>query len=985
MITFVVGFIMGLLSFPLIYYLSPKIAAEINQKRMLRVGSRSKTTDITDDQARVLMRSMHRCTDIHWINAIVQRFYLEFSRSHAAESRVRTAILRKFESLKAGGYIRNIEISSIVLGKEAPYVESIQVLSKDDAQKIVSSGDYDIGYAVDEEERLMRLESEIREGLELDHKIFRRETGGIMDDNSDDVQDIKTEYGLCVGLTRSTTQEGRDETECAMDSSTDAPGYSARESSNVVGEGEVPDKTYLSENVFDRLQVLLGMEYKGGIRVSLNLELPKKIAVKVTVFINGFKGDVLVRLPSKDYDTRCEYCFLSNPNFMVTVESGISNAMGRLYFRKSMSNFLERYIKQVLLRNTVYPSWVTLYLPLVIPSIRNIDHRIEKVTLENHSVQVPLIAENILLYSSMDYRIVEAKNNVVYRRMNYQINKGGTLSCTHFSIPKESLRITHLSGKNLFFRGLTIQESRVMSQLYDWSIFSEVISSFHELRVESNLDGSSSLVKLVFEDSLYEFVRIVVKNSLIFQKNDPDVPEFILFRIEEEVLYIYQYVVTDSFSMNGRRIDKLCKRLSMKPLTALGSASLYKFIRFSKKAACSYLRDGSGEPAEDAVDTQPAEEDGEDVKTELVDIFEDIKRSIGDGEYVSKKMCSKAHPEAIYRVLAQDEVRVKLFSEDCDIYTVVSETDSIRSIIVENRTPGTNRSVSSERLYTRGCVEDTCQGVVRMEGDFVIHSYFSTGLIIDMRIHESREVFIYQILPMEENSCEYRSKILLLYSKDTNLCFPNYFVEAFQLRIRQDEYLTIAEDAPYENSPINKEFRREIHVSRGAVYIEFYTELPDDYSFILHSARSGDVIYDIYKVITSRRARIVLPVVGEHDVLTVILTPKFSRNRHIHHKFLSLPEQFHTETLVDCNIGLSKNMKFHCPVVGNRDLVIFWEKTDDDEVKGYIEDGETRVTITKSGSMRTDNGEYHIFYKNKGEKKREIKVFVGCYLRKIQI
>lgn len=975
MLTFIIGFTIGLLFFPLMYYLSPRIVVEINQRKMLKINNKNKDIELTDGQAMALVKSMHKCTDVHWLNAIIQRFYLELSRSYATESRMRMTILKKFEALKANGYIKNVEITGIFLGKEAPYVESIQIVSERDVKKMVLNGDYNISDMKDEEEKLRKLENEIREGLELEHEIFRRETGGIIDDEPNEtIRGHEFGFGKELGHLDGDERFG-------LDCSVDASKFSGESpEKNEARKTANPDKVMLSREVFDRLQILANVNYKGGIRIALNLELPKKITVKVSVFVNGFHGDTLMRLPSNDYDTRCEYCFLSNPNLIIRIESGICNATGRLYFRKSISGFLERYIKQLMLKTMVYPSWNTQYLPFVIPSIRNITHNIEKVTPENHSTLVPRIVADILLYSSMDYRITAVKDGVVYRRINYFVNGDGRILYAHFSIPKTSLRTSHFASRNLFFRGLTVQESKIMNQFYDWTVFLGIISSFRELWVKANF-GNMSLVKLVFENSQYEFIRLVVGNSLIFQRNDPESPEFLVFKISDEVLHIYQYITTDQLLINKRRINKLRRKFDLKPATTLGLVSLCKLMRFSKRTALSYFKETALCPEEQPDESKLMENKDEIEKTELVEIFEDIKKSIDSGDYVSKKICSKASLETIYRVLAQDDVRIKLFSEECNIYTVVNETENIRSIVVENKA---------------SCLEKNCMGPsvqawketgnfemsVRTQNDFVVHSYFGAALIIDLRIHDLREVFIYRIIPMEENSYGYRSKIILLYSNTANITFPNYFIEAFQLRIRQDEYLSIAESLPYETSLLEREFRKEVYVAKGAIYIEFYTEISDDYSFILHSANNGGVAYDIYKVITSRRARIILPVLEERDVMTVIITPKFGRNRYISHKFISLPGQFHTETLIDCNIGLSKNMKFYCPITGNTDCVIFWEKEGDEDIKAYIEDDETRVVIAGNGSMRTDNKRYQICYKNKGEKKREIRIFVGLYLKK---
>lgn len=944
---------LGMLFLPLIYLLLPRMIVEFSRKKMLRIGPRGRRVEPTDKQREVLGASMHRCTDVHWLNAAVQRFYIEVSRSYASKVRVKSMILKRFESMKSSGYIRNIEITGIELGMEAPYVKNVQIVTEEDVHKMASGG---VSEMADEEEKLVRLEDEIRKRLE--HEVFRKETGGIVD--GEPVELIRHRFGDSQESLRKEESESEDQRHFGDVSESSTKTECGRP------DGNEADRRISSSKAFDRLHILLGMDYGGGMRISLNVELPKKIVLKVVVFVNRLRGNVVVRLPSRDYTTRMEYCFLSSPEIRIVVESGITNMVGRLYFRKSISNFLERYMRRSVLRTMVYPSWSTQYLPFVVPSMRNINHRIEKVCQSNHRVQIPQIVESVLLYMAMDYKIADVEDDAVYRKSNYFINGEDRITCVHFPIPRAALNTSHFAQKNLFFKDLSVQESKVMTQIYTWMLFCDVLPGFQELKIETTLGSDSCLVRLVFENTQYEFLRLAVGNTLIFQRNDAVAPEFLAFRISEETLYIYQYVVTEQLSVSRRRIDRLRKKLSLKPL-AMQSSSIYRMLGLSPREALDREKESVHES-----EGSPAREQDEEVGTELTDIFLSIKASIDDAMYISKKMCSKAHPETIHRVLSQDEVRIKLFSEECGIYTVIDETDNIRSIVVENRVS-----------YRSSACANDADAILEMspEEDFVVHSYFEPGLIIDLKVQSTREAFVYRIMPMDDPSCSYKSKILLFYTRTSGVCFPNYFVEAFQLRIRQDEYLSIAEGFPSETCLIEREFRREIKVARGGIYIEFSTEVPDDFSLMVHSVKNCDVVYDIYKIITSRRARIVLPVTCE-DTLTAVLIPKFSRNRQIECKFVSLPEEFCTETLVDCNIGLSKNMKLHCPVSGNTDSVIFWEKTDDDEVRGYIEDSETRVMITKNGSMRTDNKEYSIFYKNKGEKKRDIKVFLGMSLRR---
>jgi len=997
MLVFVAGFIAGLLSFPFAFCLIPFVAGKAYRKRMLTIAERSKKVDISTGQLNAVLKSMHRCVDVHWMNSMLQRLYVEMSKSHAVKLKVKSVILKKVESSGMNKYIKSIEVSDIVLGSEAPYVSSVQVVSDEDVRRMAICSNEEVN--MEDVEKLSSLGEEIKKDLGLDEDAFKH-----LPRSATEIDIRNSVNGMCKadkemlsnGLEnvidgaeiskRRYDDANRNNNEQKDMSFMHAESHmNTRES--VKCNDEHGNEAETSRKAFENLQVVFGIDYKGGFQISLSLELPRKVFLKVVVNIGGIRGNVLVKMPSKSYDTRYEYCFLSKPDLAIAVESGILSSQGKLGFRKSISKFIERYIRQAVFGTMVYPYWNEQYLPFVIPSIKDVLHSIEKVTPNNFAAEIQKISEGINLYTLMDYKIVEVEDEIVYRRIGYFINGSERIYCSHFVIPQVSLKTSRFYGDNRFFKSLSVQESRVMSLLYNWEMFSDVISGFKGMRTLLVLSSESSLVEVAFDEERYEFVRIVMKNGIIFQRNDPGSPEFIAFRISEEVLYVYQYVTTRKLMISKRRMSKMKSKLELKPFTSLGLASLYRLIKFSKQAALSYFKSSSD--LCDA-DNEVCETDKEQNElelpnardkstTELVEIFEDIIADIHTSKYVLKSICTRAIPESIYRVLKQDEVRMKLFSEYSEIYTVVEETSAIRSIVVENKAfidemDGEERGVHQDRLgiASRRAVEN----------DFVVHSYFGEQIIVDLRFGKGKDVFVYRVDEIEDNTHGYKSKVELYYNESACIQFPNYFFEAFMLRIKQDEYMSIVSAIAYETSPIEKIFRKEVDVYQGALYIEFFTDAPDDYTFTVYKASSGEVVYEIYKVITSRKARIVVPSIGGKEGVVITLVPKFNRNTKIHHRIICLPEVFRSEALVDCNIGLSKNMKFHCMVSGTTDSVIFWEKCYDEDIRGYIEDNTTKVAITGCGTMRTDNKEYSIYYKNKGNKKREIRVFVGLSLKK---
>lgn len=215
------------------------------------------------------------------------------------------------------------------------------------------------------------------------------------------------------------------------------------------------------------------------------------------------------------------------------------------------------------------------------------------------------------------------------------------------------------------------------------------------------------------------------------------------------------------------------------------------------------------------------------------------------------------------------------------------------------------------------------------------------------------------------------SKLRILYKSDVYMLFPNFFIELLKIKACFQRYLDMADKSAYEQ--YRRELKLENYVKKGSLLFKFNTEVEDDFSLLIYSCKKQRVIFEIYKVISSKSFVLIYPV--DNDYIKLSLVPKHGRNMFVDYKFINIEDA--SDVYLDCRIGLNNRHKLKIKMAGAPTHVIFWEKSFDVPLKCYIQDSEEKTMIGECGVLRSEEREYMLVFKNEGEKRRDIDITAG--------
>lgn len=93
----------------------------------------------------------------------------------------------------------------------------------------------------------------------------------------------------------------------------------------------------------------------------------------------------------------------------------------------------------------------------------------------------------------------------------------------------------------------------ILSYFYNLSIFKYILHDFLYLKVSRKFNERISLVRLYFKKSVFDYVRIVRNNVILFQRNSTHEPEFFLIRMEGAKLQIFYYLINPVFLFSFKK------------------------------------------------------------------------------------------------------------------------------------------------------------------------------------------------------------------------------------------------------------------------------------------------------------------------------------------------------------------------------------------------------------------------------------------------
>ncbi|KCZ76064.1 hypothetical protein H311_02946, partial [Anncaliia algerae PRA109] len=311
------------------------------------------------------------------------------------------------------------------------------------------------------------------------------------------------------------------------------------------------------EYEFNHVLLLSKIVFNGKVTVNMTVTLPGNLIYDLEISLIAFEGDVIFRIPSKNHLTRFDATFVSNPNFEV-------------YFKGEEDHLKIKTLKKIFMytlnKNVIYPCWNSFYLPMLVPSLKNIAHPEYKIDFANYKSIAEEIELNIRTYSCLDYKIMKKYESYTKRRGQYFINE------THRIIRYD----------------LNLEKEFPFDSFYDFSFFKDLFSTFVGLKQIKKLDEFVSIVIIYFTDASYQFYRIKSENGIIFQGITTN--EFIYFEIKNKFLLILQFVLSKNLEFTEQRVERISRKFLDKKSKTLGSVKLHSILSFSREKANVYFK-----------------------------------------------------------------------------------------------------------------------------------------------------------------------------------------------------------------------------------------------------------------------------------------------------------------------------------------------------------------------------------------------------------
>lgn len=981
MILILAIFSLGFITFPLLYVCIPSFIGRLVAKKRYKSSDMSELF-ISKHLKKEIQLSMTSTSDLGWINVLIQRMYHDMAQNYYFENMVKQSILRSFSAIVGSGLVKNIKIKHLGLGSEAPYLKHIKLISKEEYHLLTEQGISDlkscakqISQDLEKIDRTTHTEAAAKTYSEYNNDSFY--SGKTINFSSltnltshatcetgldSPIIEIVSEENLKKHPMCNTVSENKQfdvsssyrrsnylSDQCNNEKIPDHMGIK----SNTILQREVGKKPTLDSGTVEFSTEELGetnfqeayrnctflghLVYDGDMKVTIEVELPKGMAMNATVAVKRVISDFLFRMPAENYTTRYEVTLINNPSIEIEVESGLDAGYKKAFFQNSMSNFLKRSALSTIKNTIFYPCWYQIVQPFA-ATPKSINFCPSKISISNiHKATDD--AEKIMAIIGCDFKIVSQEGDIFHRKSSTMLNDKGHISMWDFPVPLCPPRIYDCP----FYEGISAEESKLLYLFETFEIFKNIIPGFEKAK-QTGKKRNTSLVRIIIYDSEVEFIRVIYKSHVVFYKNIANACEFFVFRIQEGRLQVFNFANTSGLRLNNKRIAKLKRKVYSGSVKAPGSNLSKQQDTLARESMLS--RAGSTKRADlqdNALSTGSEDSELCNRRAELESLFGQALK-LNNDEFSSYEVIVNIKSKRLKEYLKEDCLRLKMISESGHIVSSFNEARHIKTIVAKDiNTP-----------------------------EMTFHSFFSDKFIIDM-CPDNQLIFIYRICKLRHggNSETGRTQLQILYRPTFQVKFPNYFVESLKIRESYQKYFSVCDRAAYLRS--TSHIQKEMSVSKGTIYFEFRADVEDDFRFELFSCKRQAVMFDLCKVISNRTFKLVYPV--ENDYVKISLIPKYNKNEVVEYKIACFP--YTKDVLVEGMIGLDCSHKFRVAMKGSHTHVIFWEKEWDSDLKSCIHDGENKMAIGNCGILRSEEREYILTHKNKTAKRKDVQIFTG--------
>ncbi|KAM0678263.1 hypothetical protein BDAP_001278 [Binucleata daphniae] len=394
--------------------------------------------------------------------------------------------------------------------------------------------------------------------------------------NDSDVEIIRYEINKNPSLSSSSTSSAPEQ---YKENKNNHKTKSNADEQNFVNESSTNAETNYDQVNFNNVTLLFDMEYKGTVKIKINVKFSKNINVPASFTLNYMKGPMLVRIPALLNHTRHEYNILNIEKLEFKLDSDISNK----YIRKTATNFLHNVFIKMFKKTYVFPRFYLQYLPNVIPSMREIVYKYEKIDSDEAARNC---IQDIMLIMMMDYKVIKVEKDIVYRKSNYYVNQTNRkINMNDINIKELLVKMQDEKHKNRknnkkevknFYcdkeRKMCVKSEKLIDKKFskcfiqnniaNLAILNGVINSFIEVEDIKNYLKHDKLI-LKFENVKYKFVRFLYEDCVIFQSDESN--EFFSFRLRNmQVLEVFYYATNKHFIFNEKRMRRMKERLQQK-------------------------------------------------------------------------------------------------------------------------------------------------------------------------------------------------------------------------------------------------------------------------------------------------------------------------------------------------------------------------------------------------------------------------------------
>lgn len=955
MVVLWIGFMLGFIFFPILYAIIPGFFG-IHRIRHSFIRAKRPDLPLSQKLKEEIKKGLMPTENLAWINVIIQRIYFDSIRNYNFEYKIRQNIMKNFASVMGEGLLRSVKITGLNFGFEAPYLKSIRLITLDEYNRILENGKSDLRLCNDRE---IGKETKQENSIYTNRMINFSSMSNINDStdeklNIESLNDTLEDKIQCEASIMSKCPESENH-------------HEQEEVRSVNGTQKIPFTDQLQkeiqfefnqEDYFDNVKhqeiyknvTLLGkLEYNGAIQMMIEIELPKGIHVNSMITLKKLTSDFLFRTPAVGYNTRYEITLINSPEIEIDVCSGLVTGDRKLYFQNSISSFLKRTALNSLKSMLFYPSWFQAISPMV-PSGKLGEFIPKQVTADNLE-EAEAEFEKILLIINCDYRILDIKNDIVHRKTYAMVNGVDYVNSWIFKLPRDTAT-PHRNGFTLY-EGLSVYESKILYSFETLEIFKSILTNIRETKVIHKKRGIS-LIKVIMNNYELNLVRMVYKNNLVFFKNDSKYSEFLAFKIQDEELHCFSFSNKSSdLFISSKRVMKL-KKIIENPndqsrLSQLTSDILLH-TEISETSDTESKISGIEEMFKEALKSE----------TDMFNVFDvtfELKKSVLQG------------------FLHDDSLRMKNFNESAKMISSQYQNEKIKSFIVEYPIKSEKECVKVYSFFGKGYVIDLCPEKNKM----FIHNLIK----IKSKKTKKRSIAVNEsdIKELSSRNCPLKltknfgsdniTQLHILYKSFNPAIFPNFFIELIKIKSSFLKYFDIVDKIKYEQS--RNELKIENYVKKGTIFLQFMTEVEDDFSLSIFSCKKQLIVFEIYKIISSKEFTLIYPV--DNDYIKINIVPKHRKNIFLDYKFMNF--EYSKDIYINGRIGLNNNHKLKVKMDGTPSHVIFWEKGFDIPLKCYIQDSEEKNVVGDCGVLRSEDREYLLVFKNKKDKRRNIDVLAG--------